>query len=124
MALAAAAAVLWGSFTGCGNENSATTSDGKTRISIGNWPSKEGKDKENMEKKKERFEKENPEYEIIPDNWMFDLKSFYPKAAGGQLPTIYTTHFTEASQIIAAGYSADITDGLKKWGFMIKSTPM
>ena len=54
MALAAAAAVLWGSFTGCGNENSATTSDGKTRISIGNWPSKEGKDKENMEKKKER----------------------------------------------------------------------
>ena len=120
MALAAAAAVLWGSFTGCGNENSATTSDGKTRISIGNWPSKEGKDKENMEKKKERFEEENPEYEIIPDNWMFDLKSFYPKAAGGQLPTIYTTHFTEASQIIAAGYSADITDGLKKMGLYDK----
>ena len=38
----------------------------------------------------------------------------------GQLPTIYSTHFTEVSQIIAAGYSADLTDELKKQGIYDK----
>ena len=70
--------------------------------------------------KKARFEEANPEFEIVPDNWSFDLKSFYPKAAGGQLPIVYNTHFTEVSQIIAAGYSADITEQLKKEGLYDK----
>ena len=120
MSLAAAAAVLCGSLVGCGNGGGSTSSNGKTQISVGSWPAKEGKDKENIEAKKARFEEANPEFEIVPDNWSFDLKSFYPKAAGGQLPTIYNTHFTETSQIIAAGYSADITDQLKKDGLYDK----
>ena len=104
MSLVAAAAVLCGSLVGCrnGNEGGSTSSNGKTQISVGGWPAKEGKDKENIEAKKARFEEANPEFEIVPDNWSFDLKSFYPKAAGGQLPTVYGTHFTEVSQIIAA----------------------
>lgn len=122
MALVAAAAVMCGSLVGCGN-GGTTTSDGKTPISIAGWPTKEGKDKENMEAKKARFEEANPEFEIVPDNWSFDLKSFYPKAAGGQLPTVYSTYFTEVSQIIASGYSADITAQLKKDGLYDKFNP-
>ena len=123
MSLAAAAAVLCGSLVGCENGGGSTSSNGKTQISVAGWPSKEGKDKENMEAKKARFEEANPEFEIVPDNWSFDLKSFYPKAAGGQLPTVYGTHFTEVSQIIAAGYSADITEQLKKDGLYDKFNP-
>ena len=67
MGLAAAAAVLCGSFAGCGGGDSSTSSNGKTHISIGGWPTKEGKDKENAEAKKARFEEANPEFEIVPD---------------------------------------------------------
>ena len=122
VSIVAAAAVLCGSLCGCGGE-SASSSNGRTQVSIGNWPSKEGIDKENMEAKKARFEEANPEFEIVPDNWSFDLKSFYPKAAGGQLPIVYNTYFTEVSQIIAAGYSADITAQLKKDGLYDKFNP-
>lgn len=123
MSLAAAAAILCGSLVGCGGGDSSTSSSGKTQIAIGDWPDKEGKDKENMEAKKARFEEANPEFEIVPDNWHFDLRSFYPKAAGGNLPTVYLTNFTEVSQVISAGYSADITDQLKKDGLYDQFNP-
>ena len=83
---------------------------------VGEWPTKEGPDKDNLEKHKERFEKENPDFEVIPDNWSFDLKTFYAKAAGGNLPNIFGSHFTEFGQIVDAGYAADLTDALKDAG--------
>ena len=116
----AVAILICSSFVGCSGGESTGADGGKTKISVGGWPSKEGKDKENMEAKKARFEEANPEFEVVPDNWAFDLRSFYPKAAGGQLPTVYNTHFTEASQIIAAGYSADLTDALMEHGLLEK----
>ena len=62
----------------------------------------------------------NTDFVIQPDNWSFDLKSFYAKAAGGQIPIVYSTNFTEVSQIISAGYSADLTKELKKQGLYDK----
>ena len=122
IALALAMAVLCGTFFGCGKDESLS-SDGRVRITVGNWPMKEGKQKDLEEAKKARFEENNPEFEIVPDEWTFDLKSFYPKAAGGQLPIIYNTAYTEASQIISAGYSADLTDELKKQNVYDKINP-
>lgn len=119
ISLAAAAVLVCGSFTGCSNGN-GLSSNGKTQITVGDWPSKDGEEKQNIEQKKARFEEANSEYEIVPDNWSFDLKSFYAKAAGGQLPTVYKTNYTEAAQIISAGYSADLTDGLKSVGLYDK----
>lgn len=98
---------------GCG-KSADKDENGKTIVSIGGWPEKEGKEKDNYEKQKTEYEEANPQFTIVPDNWTFDLKSFYPKAAGGQLPTLYTTHYTEISQMISAGYAADLTDTLKK----------
>ncbi len=120
VSLIAAASIAAGCLAGCGKDEKVTDDQGRTIISVGDWPTKEGKDKENMEARKARFEEANKDFVIEPDNWGFDLKSFYSKAAGGQLPTVYGTHFTEISQIIAAGYSADITDELKKQGLYDK----
>lgn len=120
LALFAALTMMTGAVAGCGGKTSDKDSDGRTILSVGNWPDKESKEKENMEAKKEQFEKENNDVVIRPDNWTFDLKTFYAKAAGGQLPNIYNTNFTEASQIIRAGYSADITDYLKENGLYDK----
>lgn len=98
---------------GCG-KSADKDENGKTIVSIGGWPEKDGTGKDNAEKQKAEYEEANPQFKIVPDTWQFDLKSFYAKAAGGQLPTLYSTHFTEASQLISAGYAADLTDTLKK----------
>lgn len=120
LAMFAAVAMMTGVLAGCGNDAADKDSNGKTIISVGSWPTKEGPDKTDIDARKARFEEENGDVVIQPDNWKFDIKTFYAKAAGGQLPTVYDTHFTEAPQIISAGYSADITDTLKKHGLYDK----
>ena len=99
--------------SGCGNKNANVTDDkGRTIVTVGGWPTKEGTEKQNIEERKQKFEADNTDFVIQPDNWAFDLKSFYAKAAGGQLPVLFNTNFTEVSQIINAGYGADLTDEL------------
>ena len=107
--------------SGCGNKNANVTDDkGRTIVTVGGWPTKEGTEKQNIEERKQKFEADNTDFVIQPDNWAFDLKSFYAKAAGGQLPVLFNSNFTEVSQIINAGYGADLTDELKKQGLYDK----
>ena len=120
VSLFAAAAIAAGCMTGCGKDAGVTDDQGRTIISVGDWPTKEGKNKDAIEARKTRFEEANKDFVIQPDNWSFDRKSFYSKAAGGQLPTVYGTGFTEVPEIISAGYSADLTDELKKQGIYDK----
>jgi len=68
-------------FTGCGKDETKDE-QGRTIISIGDWPSKEGKDLDNANAKKARFEETNPDVVVEPDAWTFDRKTFYAKAAG------------------------------------------
>ena len=95
VSLAAALSITACGFAGCGSKDANVTDDqGRTKISIGSWPSKDGPQKTSMEERKASFESSNPEFVIEPDNWSFDLDSFYAKAAGGQLPIVYNTNFT------------------------------
>ena len=119
-ALLMSAVMTVGACASCGKQAQDKDKDGKTVVTVGSWPTREGKDKENIEARKARFEEANPDVKIEPDAWSFDLKSFYSKAAGGQLPILYNANFTEVSQIIGAGYSSDITDTLKKHGIYDK----
>ena len=121
VSLAAALSITACGFAGCGSKEANVTDDqGRTKLSIGSWPTKDGPQKDSQEEKKTKFEADNPDFVIEPDNWEFDLKSFYAKAAGGQLPTVYNTHFTEIEQIASAGYGADLTAELKKQGIYDK----
>ena len=106
-------------FSGCTPANQVNDKDeqGRTVISVGSWPAKEGKGLETITKQKEEFEKENPTMAIIPDTWGFTVESFYSKAASGQLPTVYYSNFTEIEKIISGEYGADITEGLKRNGY-------
>ena len=79
--------------SGCGNKVTDKDEQGRTIISVGGWPTKEGKEKENIEARKARFEEANKDFVIQGDQWGFDLKSFYAKAAAGQLPVIYNTDY-------------------------------
>jgi ABC-type glycerol-3-phosphate transport system substrate-binding protein len=107
--------------SGCGN-SVKTGGAGKVSISIGNWPNAEAKPKayEVYTNKLKKFTDENPNIEIEPDEFQYDVRTFLPKAEGGTLPTVYATYFTEASKIIELGYAADITEALKKFGYYEK----
>ncbi len=104
--------------TGCTKTNSnGKNSEGKTEISVGNWPAKEGDDLTRINNQKDEFEKENPDISIVPDTWAFDLQTFYSKAAAGQLPDLYYANFTEIEKIASGGYYSDLTEALKKLGY-------
>lgn len=87
-------------------------------IKVSNWP------KPNDEAQVTLYEsyaaKMQEKYSYITlerDEWGYDVSSFLPKAASGQLPTVYETFFTEADKIIKASYAADITALMKQYGF-------
>ena len=65
----------------CGSGSPSKSADGKTIITVGDWPSKDGIEKDNMEDAKAKFEAANSDIEVKPDSWQFELKSFYAKAA-------------------------------------------
>ncbi len=102
---------------GCSLKASDKDEQGRTILTVGMWPSKEGDDLDRQEARKARFEEDNPDVVIETDTWSFDRKTFYAKAAGGQLPMLYGAQFTEVPEIINSGYSADLTDVLKKRGY-------
>ncbi len=117
VAAVAALTLSVGLFTGCGQKVNDRNEAGQIILSVGGWPTKEGNNLDNLNRRKDLFMESNSDIEIVPDAWSFDLKTFYAKAAGGQLPTLYSAHFTEASAIIDSGYSADLTKVLSKRGY-------
>lgn len=102
---------------GCGNKIQDKDEQGRTIITVGGWPQNEGKAWDMMNRRKEIFEQENQDVSVKGDAWSFSIDTFYAKAAGGTLPTVYSTNFTELAQIIGSGYSAELTDTLKKRGY-------
>lgn len=109
------------SISGCGQQkqDASKTEDGKTLISVGAWP-KEDSNKEQYDHYmdiKSRFEAANSDISIQPDSWTFSVDSFMAKAASGSLPVLYEGYFTECNRIVSAGYCADLTDAVKKYGY-------
>lgn len=108
-----AAVLAAGMLASCGE----TATDGKTKLSVGDWPTKESSSYERMMTTKASFEEKNPDVEIVPDTWKFDLQTFYPKAEAKMLPNLFVAPFTEVDKLIDGGYALDITDKLKAKGW-------
>ncbi|MDR1539563.1 MAG: extracellular solute-binding protein [Clostridiales bacterium] len=104
--------------------NDASANDAPVEISIANWPQSIDAERVKMFEgyvatMKERY----PNITIVPNEYAYTVDSFLPKAASGQLPTLYSTFFTETDKIIGAGYAADITDVLTELGYVQKLNP-
>ncbi len=107
-------AALAAGISSCGTGKKAVDENGKTIVYVGGWPTNEGKELDRMNERKALYEKENPDAVIEGDPWSFKIDTFYAKAEGGELPTVFNTNFTELAQIIQSNYSADLTEVLKK----------
>lgn len=117
--------LLSAGLAGCGGSNevniggSGNAAAGKqVTIKVSNWPKPNEEAKiAQYEQLMEKMKTNYPEITVDKDEWGYDVSSFLPKAASGQLPTVYETFFTETSKIIKANYAADITDTMKKYGY-------
>lgn len=106
------------SVCGCGGGNGGgKTADGKTVIKIGGWPAGSGSDFQKYESMREEFMKDSPDIKVETDVWGFDLNTFLPKAASGQLPDMYITSFTEIKRIIDSGYASDVTKYMDEYKY-------
>lgn len=115
--------LLAGALSGCSSKKADKDDQGRTILKVGLWPSKEGEELDNIEARKTRFEEANPDVVVERDYWTFDRKSFYAKAAGSNLPTYFRAQFTEVNEMGTTGIAADLTDTLKKYGFIENMNP-
>ena len=103
--------------TGCGKLKETEEIE-EISVSVSNWPSSRNKASLKLYKKHlEEMKKLYPNINIIPDEWQYDVNAFLPKAANGQLPTVFLTYFTETQKMIDGGYAKDITEEVKKAGY-------
>lgn len=110
------AAMMALSATGC---QKPADSDKQVTLTVGTWPDKDSNPAkyEKYEKAKAVFEEENPNIKVEEDTYGFAVDTFLPKAAGGQLPTCFYVPITEKDKISRAGYVADVTEYMEKYGY-------
>ncbi len=117
LALTMALILTVGVLAGCGKTVNDKDDQGRTIIKTDQYPVEEGKDRDNYDARVARFLEANPDVVVEPQSYHFTLNSFYQLAEGGQLPTMFTTNFTEVEQCINAGYTADLSKVLKDRGY-------
>lgn len=103
-----------------GETSAASTSEQpkEVTITVADWPKESDTTQRQLYEGYVKTMKEKyPNVTIKPDEWNYDANSFLPKAASGQLPTLYNTWFTETQKIISSEYAADITSAMVKNGF-------
>ena len=121
LALTLSVSMLAGCTSGTANDKDE---QGRTVVSVGNWPANDGAHKTNIEKQKAEFEADNPTMAIKPDFWGFDVQTFYTKAASGQLPDVYYSNFTEIEKIKSGGYYTDLRPAMERHGYIDSLNPL
>ncbi len=110
LSIALASMLAIASFTGCGKK------DDKVSISIGNSPVEGQSGYDNYMKRINEFKADHQDWNVESSSFTYDVKNFMVKAAANQLPTTWSTFFTEIKTISEAGYCADISKNLKETG--------
>lgn len=90
----------------------------KIKLNIGFWPENtEVRDIAMYEQWKAAFEKDYPQYEIVPDHYTYDTSTIGSKFSTGTLPTVFETWFTEPAKLVNKKYIRSITKQLKDFGW-------
>ncbi len=109
--------LIVGCLAGCGSKQTSGKGE-KVVIEVGGWPLEtETEKRASYDKLREDFMKENPDIEIVPVEWHYDVKAYLTQATSGQVPTLYDIYFTEVDRVINAGFARDITEAAKKFGW-------
>jgi len=98
------------SLVGCRFFGGSQESTDKIKLSIGFWPQSSDKNDTAMYTAwKDAFEKDNPQYTIVGEPYIYSKETIGTKYATGTLPMVYQTWFTEPQTLKNSGYIRDIT---------------
>ncbi len=99
----------------------STGSSDKIQLKIGFWPQSSDKTDVGMYTEwKNKFEEDNPQYEIIGSPYIYSKETIGPKHETHTLPHVYQTWFTEPEGLKNSGYIRDITSILNEFGWTDK----
>jgi len=91
---------------------------GRIRVLMGLWPTaSEPELVEIFEERRERFERENTDYMIVPSSFNFNPGTFGTLAHAGNVPTIFQAYFTEPRRLADAGWIRPITEQFNAMGW-------
>lgn len=109
--------------TGCrffGGDDNKIDKD-RITLKIGFWPqASETRDTAMYNVWKEKFEKDNPEYQIVGDPYIYSKEDVGTKYATHTLPMVFQTWFTEPETLKNSGWIRDITSILDEMGWTNK----
>lgn len=112
-----AAALALVAFTGC-------PTSGPVELTLGIWPNDTAPDEVKLhEGYKATFEAAHEGSTIKPASYTYALDTFPPMAEAGKTPALFQTWFTEPQKLINNGWVRDITDILKKRGWLDTMNP-
>ena len=101
--------------------NQSNVDKDKIQLTIGFWPqSSDKKDVAMYNAWKEKFELDNPQYQIIGEPYTYSKETIGTKFATNTLPMVYQTWFTEPETLKNSNYIRDITDILNEFGWADK----
>lgn len=87
----------------------------RIKVKIGMWPeTQQTQDVAMFNIWKQRFETDNPDYEIVAQPYQYDQTTVAANAMSGTLPTIFQTYFTEPRMLIKNRYIREVTDIVKR----------
>lgn len=112
LSMLVAATLATAALAGCGSSKD----DGKVSITIGNAPVEGQAGYERYMERMENFRTAHPDWTVESSSFTYDTKNFMAKAAADQLPTTWSTFFTEVGLISEQGYCKDISKNLKAVG--------
>ncbi len=108
--------------SGCGTDTTGTDAGNaegeQITVTVGAWPKENNEHELKIyEQWKADFEADHPNVTIVPEPYSYDARTFVAKAASGQMPNYFSVPYTEPAKIVQAGYAADITEQVKKFGY-------
>ncbi|MEU6995549.1 extracellular solute-binding protein [Streptomyces sp. NPDC046465] len=99
---------------GTSSDESDADSGGRVKLDVNGQPPKtQAFERKLFDQHVARFEKANPDIDIVPHEGFMDPKTFNAKLAGGKLEDVFYVYFTDTRSLIEKKQAADITDAIK-----------
>ncbi|MFF8643965.1 ABC transporter substrate-binding protein [Streptomyces sp. NPDC015345] len=116
LALATATVLALVATSACGSssDGGGTDTGGKVTLDVNGQPPKtQAFERKLFDKHVARFEKANPDIDIVPHEGFMDPKTFNAKLAGGKLEDVFYVYFTDVRSLIEKKQAADITQAVE-----------
>lgn len=106
---AVGAVVVMAALSGCGSDNSDSTSGGTVTITVEGWrPGDQQATIDYVKSQAAAFHAAHPDIVVNPVEWQWDASTFSAQLAGGTLPIAFRVPFTDTKGLVERHQVADV----------------